>query len=71
MYTVFGSRGFIGSEIVKFLNKKNIKLFIPTKKKLSLKRTWVILYIVLVQMIGKIPRQRVSIKPWTFNKCII
>ena len=38
MYTVFGSRGFIGSEIVKFLNKKNIKFFIPIKKKVKFKK---------------------------------
>ena len=32
MYTIFGSSGFIGSELVKYLEKNNSKVFIPKRK---------------------------------------
>ena len=32
MYTIFGSTGFIGKELVSYLRKKNKKIFIPSKK---------------------------------------
>ena len=35
MYTIFGSTGFIGSEIIKNLKKKKIKVYKPKKNVLK------------------------------------
>tara|TARA_B100000579_G_scaffold62654_1_gene45908 strand:+ start:2231 stop:3046 length:816 start_codon:yes stop_codon:yes gene_type:complete len=35
MYTIFGSTGFIGKEIIKFLKKKNIKIYIPKRNQIK------------------------------------
>ena len=38
MYTIFGSTGFIGSEIIKNLKKKKIKVHKPKKNVLKFKK---------------------------------
>ena len=35
MYTIFGSTGFIGKELVSYLKKKNKKVFTPRKNQIK------------------------------------
>lgn len=38
MYTIFGSTGFIGNEICKYLKNKREKIFLPNKKRTKFKK---------------------------------
>ena len=37
MYTIFGFKGFIGSELVKYFKKKNVKVFKPKRNQIKFK----------------------------------
>ena len=43
MYTIFGSSGFIGSEIIKNLKQKKIKVYKPKKNVLKFSKNLLLL----------------------------